>query len=82
MLEPFDRELSEKWLKLWKYHIYAFGVLFGAIFLLLLAPVLALIAVIGGAVAIIVIYILRLVYLYRTAQVFRKYSVSAASQDN
>ena len=82
VLESFDRELSEKWLKLWKYHVYAFGILFGAIFLLLLAPVLALIAVIGGAVAIIVIYILRLVYLYRTAQVFRKYSVSAASQDN
>ena len=71
MLEGVDGELAEKWRKLWKWYIISFAVTIGGIFAALISPVLAIFVVLGGAIAAVVVSVLKLVYLYRTAKVFR-----------
>lgn len=68
-----DNTLSDKWGLLWKWNIGSYGALLGCAILILFAPVLAAIVVIGTAIAILVIHVVKLVYLYRTAKAFRSY---------
>ncbi len=72
VLEDTDRELSEKWRKLWKTYKICIGVTFSSLVLMLLAPRLAALAILGGAIGMLVISVLEYVYLYRTAQVYRQ----------
>ena len=71
ILEDTDRELSEKWRKLWKTFLICTGVTFGSLVLMLLAPRLAALAILGGAIGMLVVAIQEYVYIYRTAQVYR-----------
>lgn len=74
LLEDVDIELSDKWRKLWKWYMICFGVLLGSIVLLIIGPVLGLLAALAGGVALVVVVIIKLVYLYRTAMIFRSFS--------
>lgn len=47
----------------------------GSILVMLIIPVLGAIAVIGCTIGTVVVGILKLVYLYRTAKIFREYPV-------
>lgn len=76
ILEPMDRELSEKWQTLWKWYISLFLGLFGCVLLAVIAPVLGLLALLGDVIGILVVCILKLVNLYRTAKVFRECTAS------
>lgn len=73
VLEDTDGELSEKWRKLWNTYKICMGVTFGSLLLLLLSPGLAALAILGGAIGIVVVSIQHYIYLYRTAQLFRRY---------
>ena len=73
VLTGVDNELSEKWEVLWKWYIGLFLGMFGCIIVMLIAPVLGAIAILGCAIGTIVVSILKLVYLYRTAKIFREY---------
>lgn len=74
VLEGADNELSEKWRKLWKWMRDAtITMVIGLILTLILIGVLLVLA---GAIAILVISILKLVYLYRTAQTFQDVAAS------
>ena len=75
VLSGVDNELSEKWEVLWKWYIGLFLGIFGSILLILIIPVLGAIAVIGATIGTLVVSILKLVYLYRTAKIFREYPV-------
>ena len=75
VLSGVDNELSEKWEVLWKWYIGLFLGIFGSILLMLIIPVLGAIAVIGATIGTVVVSILKLVYLYRTAKIFREYPV-------
>lgn len=75
VLTGVDNELSEKWEVLWKWYIGLFLGMFGCILLMLIIPILGAIALIGAAIGLVVVGILKLVYLYRTAKLFREYSV-------
>lgn len=77
VLTGVDNELSHKWEVLWKWYIGSFLGIFGCILLLLIIPLLAVIALIGAFIAVAVVGILDLVYLYRTARSFRDYSAGA-----
>lgn len=70
-LAGLDEELAEKWLKLWKWTIAAMGAMVGSLILILIAPILGLLLTLAGAVASIITSVLKLVYLYQTAQTFR-----------
>ena len=75
VLSGVDNELSEKWEVLWKWYIGLFLGMLGCILVMLIAPVLGAIAILGCAIGTIVVGILKLVYLYRTAKIFREYPV-------
>ena len=75
VLEGLDDELAEKWLKLWKWEVGFLLGLFGCILVMLLIPMLGALALLADAIALVVVGILRLVYLYRTAKLFREYPV-------
>ena len=76
-----DGKLSDKWRSLWKWYIdLRVGLIVGLPALLIMALIfestllanLALILVIGIAIALVVVAILWLVYLYRTARCFQQ----------
>ena len=70
LLADIQNPLSSKWEKLWK--AYAITLIIGvASMLLAFIPILGLIAILAVMVATLVISILKLVYLYKTAQIFR-----------
>ena len=75
VLTGVDNELSEKWEKLWKWYIGMFGAMIGSILVMLIIPILGALVMIGAAIGTIVVSILKLVYLYRTAKIFREYPV-------
>lgn len=75
VLAGVDNELSEKWEVLWKWYIGLFGVMIGSILVMLIIPILGALAILAAAIGTIVVSILKLVYLYRTAKIFRKYPV-------
>ena len=73
MLAEADGELAEKWENLWKWTI---GALIGTFLAVPVSAVLGLIGLlllIASQLAEIVCRVLELVYLYRTAEVFRWY---------
>ncbi len=73
ILSCVDGELSASWESLWKWYIGLYGAIFGSMILVILFPVLGLIAVLLACVGMIIVDILRLVFLYRTAKTFRDY---------
>ena len=77
VLSGVDNELSEKWEVLWKWYIGLFLGMFGCIIVMLIIPVLGALAILGCAIGTVVVGILKLVYLYRTAKIFREYAVGA-----
>ena len=73
VLSGVDNALSEKWEVLWKWYIGLFLGMFGCILVMLIIPILGAIAILGCAIGIAVVSILKFVYLYRTAKIFREY---------
>lgn len=73
VLMGMDDDLSSRWETLWKWYIgLCLGVI-GCMIVMLIAPLLGAIAVFGAIIGVAVVSILKLVYLYRTAKVFREY---------
>ena len=68
-MESLDYDLSDRWKLYWKWYIGSYGALLGSIVVLLISKLLALLVIIAAAISIVVLSILRLVYLYRTAAV-------------
>lgn len=69
-----DADLSEKWSTLWKWYMGMFAGLFGGLFVMLIIPILGLLVLLAAAIGFLVVSILKLVYLYRTANLFRRYA--------
>ena len=73
VLEPVDIALSQRWRRLWKWYIGAYLALFAGIFVTLLSAWLGLLVMTAATVGSLVVAILKLVYLWRTARTFREY---------
>lgn len=73
VLTGVNNELAQQWETLWKWDIGMMLGLLGSILVLLVIPILGLLLVLAGAIGLIVVEILRLMYLYRTAKAFRSY---------
>lgn len=71
VLMEVDSELSEKWRTLWRRYISCMLALYGSIVLMLIFPLLGAIVMLGATIGILVVRIMKLIYLYRTAKVFR-----------
>lgn len=74
VLEGVDNKLSQQWRKLWSRMLGA-GITF-AIGVLLTVIIIGLLLIMAGGIAILVISILKLVYLFRTAQTFQDVAAS------
>lgn len=74
VLQGMDYELSNKWSNLWKWYIGCYGAILGCILLVIIAPVLGLLVMLAALVGLIVVGIVEMVYLYKTAKQFRMYA--------
>ena len=74
VLSGVDNEQSEKWEKLWKWYIGLFCGMLGSILVMVISPILGIIVLLVSAIGIIVAGIAKLVYLYRTARIFKDYT--------
>ena len=79
--EELDPELAGKWRLLWKWWIGLLLGLFGCIFLALISAILGLLAILADAIGLLVVGIVKLVYLYRTAKRFREYQPAALQKE-
>lgn len=75
VLSGVDNILSEKWRILWKWYIGMLGAIVGSIIVVLISPFLGLLVMLAGIIGTIVVNIMKLVYLYRTAKLFREYQI-------
>lgn len=71
LLEDVEVELSDKWRKLWKWYIGCFLAVMGSIVVLLISPLLGALVALAGALGLIGVLVVKLVYLYRTTMIFR-----------
>lgn len=76
VLRDVDYALSENWETLWKWYIGLFAAMIGSIIVMLIIPILGAIAILAAAVGTVIVSIQKLVYLYRTAKIFREYPVN------
>lgn len=73
ILEKFDSELSEKWRVLWKLTVISILCSLGGIVVCLIVPVLGLLVVLAGLILVIIVSIKKLIYLYKSAKIFKNY---------
>ena len=73
VLIGFDRQLSEKWEKLWKWNIGTYLGLIGCVLVVVIVPLLGILLMLAAAIGIIIVSVMKLIYLYRTAKIFRNY---------
>lgn len=73
VLSGVDNVLSDKWNQLWKWYIGTYGSILGSVVLVLIIPILGALLMIAASIVAIVVSIMKLVYLYRTAKLFREY---------
>lgn len=71
VLNGVDTELSEKWINLWKWYIRIFVALFGVIIVAFIVPIFGVLVLLVLSIGLLIVGILKLVYLYRTAKLFR-----------
>ncbi len=73
VLRNINIELSEKWEQLWKWNIKCYAALIASIVAMLVLPLIGLLLLIAGGIGVIVVSVMKLVYVYRTAKLFREY---------
>ncbi len=71
VLQDVDEALSSKWRTLFKWEIGLLAVTLGSIFFMLISALLAVMTAWVCTIGSIVVSVLQLIYLYRTAKVFR-----------
>ena len=77
VLGALDDALPGKWRRLWRWEAGSMLALFGCLLLVLLSAILALLILLAASIGLIVAAVLRLVYLYRTAKLFRQHCPAA-----
>lgn len=80
LLEGVDWELSDKWRKLWKWYIGCFIALLSSIVVITFSPFLGLLVTLAAIIGLLVVLIRKLVYLYRTAMIFRNWDAEPPLQ--
>ncbi len=72
VLRGVDNDLSAKWESLWKWYVGAMiGTTLSAV--LVFIPIVGILALLGCMLVLLVVSVLQLVYLYKTAKAFREF---------
>ena len=72
LVEELSPDLSRQWRRLWKLFIGCYAALFVSVMLLFVSALLALFVTLAGTLGLLAVMILKLIYLYRTASLFRR----------
>lgn len=73
VLDGVDDDLAAKWRKLWKWEIGFLLGAFGCVVIVLISYLLGVLAMLAVLIGILVVAVLKLIYLYRMAKIFRAY---------
>ncbi len=79
VLGDVDNELSVNWKNLWKWYIRMIAGILGSFIIMLVAPTLGFLMLLGAGIGFIGASIMKLVYLYKTAKLFRAYALKYKS---
>jgi len=74
VLEGVDAWEAQKWCDLWKWTIITYLVMIGSVVVMAISPLLGLLVMVAALLGLLITSIMSLVYLYRTANIFRNYS--------
>ncbi len=77
VLQGVDDELSEKWLRLWKWYI---GSLIAMLCSIILVYVIGMLLIIGAVIVIFIVSIMKIVYIYQTSKALDEYNKSLKSE--
>lgn len=75
ILTDLDSEQSEKWSSLWRKYIGMYGAMLGSILIMVISVTLGSLVLLGACIGLVVVSVIKLVYLYRTAKSFRDYMI-------
>lgn len=67
-----DRGMSGKWRRLWFWYVTVFVAAAVSVLLMITVPLAGLVLLLAGSVGMVVVSVLKLVYLYRMARMFRR----------
>lgn len=73
ILKDADQEMAEKWEKLWKWYWISYAAMFGSIVVMLIMPVVGLLVMLAAVIGVLVVGIMKIVYLYRSAVIFKEH---------
>lgn len=77
VLQGVDDELSEKWLRLWKWYI---GSLIAMLCSIILVYVIGMLLIICAVVVIFIVSIMKIVYIYQTSKALDEYNKRLRSE--
>lgn len=77
VLEGVDDELSEKWLRLWKWYI---GSLIAMLCSIILVFFIGMLLIIGAIIVIFIVSIMKIVYIYQTSKALDEYNKRLRSE--
>lgn len=75
VMTGIDDSMAGKWETLWRWYIGSYGAFVGGMVVMLVVPVLGLMVMTAGSIGQIVVGVLKMVYLKRSARRFWEYSV-------
>ena len=73
VISYYDHQMAGNWSDLWKWYIGVHIALLGGIVFMMIVPILGALVTIVAAIALAVVAILKLIYLYRSAKIYREY---------
>lgn len=73
-IRALDEEMAVKWKRLWKWFMYSFGLMISSVLLVMLNGMLGITALLVGTIGTLIVSVMKLTCLYRTAKIFREYA--------
>lgn len=80
VMSEIDNVLAEKWRKLWKWLLIGMGSMFGSIVVMLVSVIVGLVIFLISAIAVAVMAIMKMVYLYRSAKACSRWLEDASTE--
>ena len=75
VMSEIDNTMSKKWRALWTWYVRILLCFVGSIILMLIIPLVGLVALLGATIGVVVVSIVKMVYLYRSAKICQGYFV-------
>lgn len=74
VLQVLDEEMSLKWKRLWKWYMYSLAAVIASVPVTMVSAVLGITVLLAAMAGTLIVSVLKLMYLYRTAKIFREFA--------